>query len=114
VGRTYRTAINHGGTALQHSPYRADINFHSITLAEEEEEEVNINQSSYRAFQRQGSSADCRRGGGKSIRKFCSSNNSYISERNHKPFSKEWEENQTIPVPTSLLFTYFETIIFLS
>jgi hypothetical protein len=82
-------------------PYRADINFHSITRVEEEEEkdeeeeeeeEVNINQSSPRTFQRQGSSADCRGGGGKSIRKFRSSNNSYISERNHKSFSQVGEE----------------------
>jgi hypothetical protein len=78
-------------------PYRADINFHSITRIEdeeeeEEEEEVNINQSSPRTFQRHGSSADCRGGGGKSIRKFHSSNNSYISERNQKSFSKEREE----------------------
>ena len=92
-----RTAINHSGTMLQHLPYRADINFHSITRLEEE---VNINQSP--DFFRRGSSADCRGGSqlGSSAVRIIHTSESEIRNLSRKNGRK----NQTVPVFTSPLF----------
>lgn len=85
---------------LQHLPYRADINFHSITRLEEE---VNINQSPCTDFSKTGQQRRLRWGGsqlGSSAVRIIHTSASEIRSLSRKNGRK----NQTVPVLISSLF----------